>query len=673
MTQEFGPPSLGAPEPGQQGNREQMYSPEQAYMASQTAGYITEGSREISRFLEAMASGDVERIRKTVEEGEAYAEGLYLGANAERYDLSDDNVFLDVKDRFTSAGNSADRRDHTMLVRHMRDKLTNLAKDIGDYRLEREEWETEKRKEFTERRRSEAVARKLSISTTELNQIVENDLRFERARMEQLSAQEGTLVGLSLHVAARQEFDEVFRLRQQTAFSAENHISIIQNPRDREGNPITIETGDWKAVYQANSNKDPETGKQRISKFGDRVSVVEKEIIRKGQENRRLYVSDIMDDKEFKKWMEELLPLTAIDGKQRMDVLWTAWKMCLLKEEISRIAWYVDEDGQYAFSNNPVLTSDMGKVLQHSSKAQADEFGMDALLNEREAVDMDTEEVLDRRTMRVVRKMTSQDKENYFRRQTERQKASPETHKLSHSGHPLTLLRGWGQLGKAYQHRTNIEGWTGPDSNQRPEKKTLYQIWYEDDLSFADPRFPWQNPDRSVGDAGDDRVPPGSVSGWGLELKRGLSVRNNFVLKLPQPQDLGRQWFESIRDITKIKRVKPDQNFRGGKVREGSFPENPMASLAAAYLYYLSVNRQPYKDDIRGFMYQGFAGKLGTRYPNEPLAGVTDGDFIANMYKFGLVSQGEAEWLMINFTLLDNQDKFWKQYHKPGPPPIMPS
>lgn len=203
----------------------------------------------------------------------------------------------------------------------------------------------------------------------------------------------------------------------------------------------------------------------------------------------------------FRSWLKFVV--SKCDG--RMDIAWDAWKLALLWEVPGEFGT-MDKKG-IVETPPPDVGNALFTFLSHWPEKTKMEFGMK----------------IDGRPTGQTEKF------------------------ITHSGLPVMLDR-IPVLLRSYLHSTKVENGEG-------EKRTLFDIWYRDKISFADVKFPWmatevQN-DPLAKASGEPA--PGSFGYWRLQMGRAEKVRVD-LLSVVSTSDLAKPTFfmERVRVWSKI-------------------------------------------------------------------------------------------------------------------------
>lgn len=626
--------------------------------------YTVEGSRRIIEFVKAVEVGEIGPIQIAVERAAAYMEGLYNGVEASRYNLNSKRLAVKLMNQFTTVEDSTNRRNINYLLMAIREGLTNAVEETYEYEEDPVMWLEQQEARALALRKAESMNRVNNLgleaySSDLIDKLVMEDLTGEATRIRRLISNRETLLSLDEHLEHRVLlFDQAFIQRQRACNDEEAQVNLSKSP-------LQPEKGHWMAYYQGNAETENE-----VSPWGTAVSKTERAILQiaRGEiqiegmtpeDSRKIYLNGFRTAGEFTSWVKALLPYTKIGDTERMDVLWNAWKMCLWKEEITRVAWGVDDKGKYVFGNPPLTTDLMVKMI-HNDKNRAMEYGWNAVYKEDEnyrwIVDLDaSEEVEDeagnkhivygkllkeRKETREVngkkktiytgdyveeKVMTKFQFDRWVDSQTE-EKRTKEFKAISHSGHPLSIGK-VGRLVDALQHRINVKD------------KNLYEIWMKDGMEFSDLAFPWATMDIPTGDEEPGEYASGSVGGWQLAWVRGSKVRE-MLRTIPTSRESNMATFEKVlRNWEKIKKIAP------GKLLDGE-PTNPVAWYFAGGLFYgVMYAGGIYEGTPRGYKPQS----LQNRFVSMKAGAASEGeiatyDVISNLYNIGAISEEEFHW-----------------------------
>lgn len=666
--------------------------------------YTVEGEILITSLKEAFRSGEIEGIRHNVEESTAYLEGLTYGVNKEDYltkfpanykDLSEreqkravrnwELEMVNLKNRFENIESSTDRPRAQYLLAAVDEELSATVSEINIYLKNPEAWN----KKITEDAKKYIAAetsgiRALGIKpdmkeAEEVQDLIAERVEAERKRIEALTPHRAELIGLKGHVEARRILDELFIIRQKSSEDDDKWMNYARNPLP------TPDKGHFVELFQGNISPEAE-----ISEWGDAVNnvinVIEDVSMGKvdlgyDQNGKKINGKDFLINGfkttgEFSLYINKLLQSAVIDGKERVDVVWMAWRYSLLTEKITHNAWGIKKDGSYNFGPAPFV-GDLAVKMIHNDKKRANDYGWQGRVptgrldkdgqKEYYAVDLDTKEYVDSQGNR--RKMTEADLQHYFKYASENRVKNKEGRDavpiISYSGHPLTIGR-FGRLKDDFERSTEAQHWKDPETGQYIDIN-IHDLAYNRGLSRADFNFPWSNtqlPSEGRDDP-DNEIPGGAFAIWYLNHIRAIKSRSEYIRPIPDARDLTMDALvqnKRLRDLLRLKKVAP------GDLVEG-VPKNPIAWHLIANLVYRRAafggdkTLDQIKKDLPYFpkwiqtdqalRSTAKAGKVSIADAGQEAVGVSQGDILIDYYRAKLISKEEKDW--INKNILGNK------------------
>jgi len=630
MTEEAGGMGQGGVEAGGL-SPERKIMPE-ALRTSQEL-YTVEGADLIVAVKEAVEKADMESLHSEIEQSLSFMEGLYLGQEAEDYDLEKEVVQTELLNMFTTVEGSIDRPAYTQLFYAIRDSLTHPVREAKRYNKNKESWEKNFRKERGDYWSRYEFANKVKFDEAKLQKQIGSEVGQEKQRFESVWKNRYELQSLKDHVDSRiMIFDPLFTMRQK-------NCKVDQQLVEAQGAAPEPDKGHWISFYQGNIKEGEE-----ISSWGDAVNrvemVIEKigtgeirlpESIGENGENNSdtLYARGFTNTGEFTAWLKELLKHSEIDDVQRLDVVWAAWKMSLVKENITKLAWYVDEDGKYNFGN-PTFASDLMQKLIHSDKLRANEYKWQGLEGGT-PVDIDGDGII-----RNPKPLLKEGRRGYLA--------------ISHSGHPLSIGR-IGKLTDEYMSRTILKKWINPKTKKEIKDISLREIMMNKEIliSQADPAFPWRETEIKTGKEPPGEPASGTWSLWNLDRYRGYDVRGKIITKIPESRELQPDYFQQsvIRAMDKLKLIKP------GEVKKGGEPNNPFAWWLSGVLQYRSqsmIKENPYSKTDKGFRLRSNVNRTANTAEGRSVSDASDLDILGTVLDLNLISKEEYRWLVDNIV-----------------------
>lgn len=629
--------------------------------------YTVEGDNFIIEFQEALDSGDVERIRESVEKSCTFMEGLYFGMYGEDYDLNDPLVVGELLSTFTTAEGSTDRPSYGYLFYAIRHGLTQAVNEANKFRKVKDRGEeavSRWRKRLLEGRKvfwqSMSESRKLQgkgeLTPEEIEQNADLDVQRYEKRLNDLIKIRNELIGLKNHVDARiLIFDRAFRERQETVNSEEGW---------KNSKKVTPDKGDWIAYYWGNRDESV-WNEKGISEWGDAVSRVEKVIEdigrgkrqiagfpsnhREGKFARDVYTNGFESTDEFVAWLKELLKESRIGGRERMDVVWAAWRMSLWKERITALAWKVDlrrdsKTGEVSYKyvfGSPPFTSDAMQKAMHMEKMRANEMGWRGVVvyDRGRVVIMDWDE---------GKRIILDDLENYANGKLRVEDIGEGDFKIeplrytgfkaiSSAGPPLTIGR-IGRLCEDFMRHAKVR-WKG-------QEVSLMRIWYEEGVSMGSRNFPWTGMEEKKPGQPTDEIAPGSADSWFLSIVRGLDVRKA-VLTISLPQELTVEFFQSSTTRAWNKIGKITHEFKDG------VPQNPflwyLLGILLARTLPPNIKMNPYTTAERLSVTKDFQNKMPFLKEGESKGLPSPFDALRYAKEIGCITEEEGDWVKKNF------------------------
>ncbi len=222
----------------------------------------------------------------------------------------------------------------------------------------------------------------------------------------------------------------------------------------------------------------------------------------------------------FQKWIKHLNET----AEGRMDLVWLGFRIAVFWEEISELGLTINEDlskkkddpgrRNYIFGDPPIVNN-LWPWIKWTKEKRWTEFGLDA----------------DKRRVRPARFIT-------------------------HSGHPGSNINMITDLCSSYLKYAKVKR---PKSPGDIKKESLWKIWWEEGVSFADEAFPWERTEVQPEADDIDSVPPGMISGWFLSRARAKLI-SDYARSTPKKEELiDPHFYEGmLRNWEKIQKVKPD-------------------------------------------------------------------------------------------------------------------
>lgn len=671
------------PEQGGPGQPEQQRNPEltpEAVRRLDTRDlYTVPGGLRIIEFREALHSGEILRIRTSLEKSLAWIEGVTNGIDAKNYefeeftkDTDDDREIVDLKNMFESVETSIDRPESGYLRMAIEDGLERAIETATNLKNMSEEERVKYWTDFVTHRRNYYIAQNayyeennrkdLVLSWDQIQETITLEQNNEEKEVLKNIESLKDLKGLRHHYDSRiKVFEPLFVFTQQTCEDEGDWMNLNK----RSPKP---DKGHWSGFYRSNRL---ESQGETESAWGKAVSETEETIkkIRWGEiklkdeegmeieDGYNIYTNGFRTTGEFVSWVKALLPSTEINGVQRIDVLFAAWRQSLIKGTVSQLAWGVQEtekgSGIYKYTfGNPPFAHDIRTKLIHSEKVRAMEWGWPANNSRGEIVDLD-EWVLRDKTGKVLRQMTESDFQEHLKYAKEHR--TKPYRAISNSGHPASIGR-IGRLVDDYEShvKLKLKGFVYTDRNgvrqSLPEGNySLKDLVDKYNISRSSADFPWSTTEIKTGDEPAGEPPHNSWGAYHLKTIRGADVRTASDRRGPHIRGIAHSgeltvdFFESstMRNWEKIGKLKP------GELKNG-IPENPFA------WYLVGVLRNRFRpqtiakwlaDDL-GYATLDNQDKISNIRQGEAAAGtVSLSDVLVNAINTGSISQKESDWI----------------------------
>lgn len=679
------PEQGGGPSQPEQPNKPEI-TPEAVRRLDTRDLYTVPGGLRIIEFREALHGGEISKVRNSLEKSLAWIEGVTNGVDADNYgfkefskDTDDDREIVDLKNMFESVETSVDRPESGYLRMAIEDGLERAIETATNLKNMSEEKRFEYWNNFIASRRNFYIGQNeyfkennredLVLSWDEIQETITLEQNSEeRAVLKNIESLKD-LKGLRHHYDSRiKVFEPLFAFTQRTCEDESDWMDLNK----RSPKP---DKGHWSGFYRSNRL---ESEGEKESRWGRAVSQTEDAIekIRWGEiklvdssgneipDGYNVYMNGFRSTGEFVAWAKALLPNTEIDGVQRIDVLFAAWRQSVVKGTISRLSWGVKEvgvgSGVYEFNTgNPPFSSDIRTKLIHNEKVRAKEWGWPVNNADGQMVDLD-DWVLRDKQGRVLkderggdRKMTEKDFQEYIK--------YAETHRtkpykaVSNSGHPLSI----GRVGKIlddYESYTTLElknfsyhDRNGAEHRLEDEYYSLHNLSYKYGISRSSSEFPWTNTEFRVGDEPAGEPPHNTWGAYHLRTIRGEDIRTAsqkpgpHIRGIPSPNELTIHFFEtsSMRNWEKSGKLKPGP-------LQGEIPKNPFAWYLAGVLYYRSL----YPSQKKGDLDYRSGERVGKT--NNIREGASDSNatssfgVLSDAIKTGAISREEAAWIEKN-------------------------
>ena len=357
--------------------------------------------------------------------------------------------------------------------------------------------------------------------------------------------------------------------------------------------------------------------------WGEAVDRVESAIVDSGEAG--FFKKNPTTDK-LKDWLKDLAKASEIDGVQRMDVIWAAWRMVCFKELPGKFAADISDRGGFSFDANPPFVGDMSRWLHWMDESRATEFGLSK--DQYEALkDGD------------YKKVNSLPRVGGYKA-------------ISHSGHPVGIgkIVSGGKFGMGRRKTTlgnYMEFAVLPDDSPNHAGRSLYEVWrgYEggEGISMADPSFPWISTELSARAQGTktvpDEAPQGSVGYWFLQRSRGIGIYND-IKGIPELRAMDASGYVATqRSWGKLGLITPTPE--GVEIDNDEGPRNPYFwKMIADLMFYDNKDIGPNLQVAHSSDKERFDPAAA----GHPTRGTNPDDYVRNCVRMGLVSEKERQW-----------------------------
>lgn len=290
----------------------------------------------------------------------------------------------------------------------------------------------------------------------------------------------------------------------------------------------------------------------------------------------------------FRKWLGHVLSKC----NNRMDIAWDAWKLALLWELPNEFGT-VNDKHEIELPPPDIGNALLNYTAHWNAKSMA-EFGLNT--------------------------------KGESTGQVERQ--------ITHSGLPLMFGHIKPFL-RSYLHSTKV-------TNEAGEEKTLFDVWYKDEVGFQEEKFPWMATETQGNESMASGEPPsGSFAGWRLSMGRANTIRKDLLSIVPT-SDLGKPSFftDRVRVWAKI----------FGKIKPEISPENnPRVWWVMAQITYRVVGTHYSPEVFKDKKYADFRTPslkedLHQTAPTISQQKISYGDILASAGKAGFLRSKDIEY-----------------------------
>lgn len=454
-----------------------VYAPE---MLRPQSLYTAPGAHLIEnlRTCEIGENGEIGEHRAIVRRALAYSEGLTTRINVKPEELDTNEAILaDLSDLFLSADRGKTREKDESLKTHVSQVLQEPITRAEQFDTEPTLWATLQKRTLAAGV-SARIAQDSQLSDVDrayrAQQVVETQLqqKMEALQRETIAAPE--LQKLLNHARARWIIDTAFVQRQLTCSNEQGAAEIGTK------GAVTPDKPHWQAMFQA----DPE--------FGGRVDAVLRAMVDKAVKNPTMYVDGFDTTEGFKNWMKDMLK--EADGQ--VDVVWAAWRLGLTWELVTQFGGVRKdkETGKTELLYNPSRQEEDIKVDPFDRKYEykfATPPTGSSLIN-----------------------WTA-----FLRANIAQEYNAAGGRNLHKTGYPLVFAYLPDNLCGSYLHETKVKNASG-------DMKSLFEVWWKEGKSMADPTFPWWAAERNIAGRASEEPSPGSFDGWLLRRSRAKNVKD---------------------------------------------------------------------------------------------------------------------------------------------------
>jgi len=179
---------------------------------------------------------------------------------------------------------------------------------------------------------------------------------------------------------------------------------------------------------------------------------------------------------------------------------------------------------------------------------------------------------------------------------------------------------------------------------------SLREIMMDEEISQADPDFPWRETEIKRGDQPPGEPGSGTWSLWNLDRYRGFDVRGKVITKIPEARELQPEFFQQsvIRAMDKLHLIDPKPLHKTSKD-----PQNPFAWWLAGVLQYRSqsmIKNNPYSKTDKGFRLRSNANRTPNSAEGRNVSNASDHDILGAVFDLNLISKEEYRWLLDNIV-----------------------
>ncbi len=581
--------------------------------------YTIVGLEIIEKINSAVELGRIDEIERTIfYDALPVLEGLEKGVYAKNYGLTKDFfrnletspseydklILTKFYNLFLGRSESTARPRTDYLEQAINDVLTRPLREADAwFRGDRERWrlalKSSLSKLYQEERLQRIVRGEEFLTEEEINEkirsIIEEKERGLDRRYKDFIDSVQRLSALEEHVSARRLVDLAFRQRQALAHNKEAQA----DPEKFGYSIVKIEAADFLSFYQYKLPHEKEADQSPWGEAVDRVErrmieIAEGKVIKLSRRRSDGSVEEVgynpfaegFSSSTFARFLHEILKASQVgdDPEWRLDVVWAAWRMFLLKEMSGKFALTVKE-GEFKFDGSTPYVSDLSVWLSYFEEIRAKEFGWNK----------DTFEASN--NPRWNGKFIGERK-------------SPKN--ISNSGHPITI----GHIAPRREpefpeDKFPISFWGGYDYKEGKWKgagrlgnymefavlgqkarreefrgKSLYYIWRKLGINQSDPNFPWM--DTVFGTEYADEPSEASFSYWHVQRGRAMKVRADVVGIINHISSLRN--LENFGHWQRLGMAMPSER----DIRQDEWPKNPFVYrfLAEAAFYFLRTGKE---------------------------------------------------------------------------------
>jgi len=472
--------------------------------------------------IEVGESGEVEQLRRVVQEALAFREGLVSGVGGEVYSFDPtertdkQKIALDkqkvalLENMFTSVEASTARPYVAYLDIAIDEAIEGRIRRAQSYRNDPDKWRQGEARKYETLNRRLIKSGRGPIDQEEITGLIsanERELVNEYLAIPKLA-------GLKNHVHARRVFDTAFIHRMQTCEDPGRASKL-----GIELTTVTPDGGHWIGLLQGEARgefgQDVNSALEEMVKFAlpdDTVRTLQLEPIPPEVRKyvpQNVYATGFDNATEFGVWLKHLL--TKSNG--RMDVVWGAWRLMLTMEVADTLGEDVNKDKNTWMLAAPPIGNALMTFLAHLEKKRTIELGLD---KDKRRVQVDR--YVSHGGLPMSFDMIPNLCEDFLHNsEVDFDKSYRDSYRQAAENMARNLPADGG--GKNDKLRQTIREWL-EGRKDKLKGVSLWNLWLYGRLSLADSKFPWFMTEQETKDNEPGELPLGSFGGWLLRRFR---------------------------------------------------------------------------------------------------------------------------------------------------------